>query len=51
MRSVPSGRVRSYLDDEYGLIATGIAVVLIPAFSGVGTKMKTTFTTIQTALK
>jgi pilus assembly protein Flp/PilA len=36
---------------EYGLIATGIAVIIIPVLTGVGTKMKTTFTTIQTALK
>jgi pilus assembly protein Flp/PilA len=36
---------------EYGLIAAGIAVIIIPVITGVGTKMKTTFTTIQTALK
>jgi pilus assembly protein Flp/PilA len=36
---------------EYGLIAAGIAVVIIPALTGVGSKLKTTFTTIQTALK
>jgi pilus assembly protein Flp/PilA len=36
---------------EYGLIAAGIAVAIIPVLTGVGTKMKTTFTTIQTALK
>jgi hypothetical protein len=28
-----------------------IALVLIPVLTGVSTKMKTTFTTIQTALK
>jgi pilus assembly protein Flp/PilA len=36
---------------EYGLIATGIALAIIPAVTGVGTKLKATFTTIQTALK
>jgi pilus assembly protein Flp/PilA len=36
---------------EYGLIAAGIAVVIIPAITGVGSKLKATFTTIQTALK
>jgi pilus assembly protein Flp/PilA len=36
---------------EYGLIVAGIALVVIPAITGVGTKLKTTFTTLQTALK
>jgi pilus assembly protein Flp/PilA len=36
---------------EYGLIAAGIAVAIIPAITGVGTKLKTTFSTIQSALK
>jgi pilus assembly protein Flp/PilA len=36
---------------EYGLIATGIAVAIIPVITGLGTKLKTTFTTISTALK
>jgi pilus assembly protein Flp/PilA len=36
---------------EYGLIVTGIAVAIIPVITGVGTKLKTTFTTISTALK
>jgi pilus assembly protein Flp/PilA len=36
---------------EYGLIATGIAVAIIPVLTGVGSKMKTTFTAIQAALK
>jgi pilus assembly protein Flp/PilA len=36
---------------EYGLIAAGLAVVVIPAITGAGSKLKTTFTTIQTALK
>jgi pilus assembly protein Flp/PilA len=36
---------------EYGLIAAGIAVAIIPVVTSVGSKLKTTFTTIQAALK
>jgi pilus assembly protein Flp/PilA len=36
---------------EYGLIATGIAVAIIPVITGLGTKLKTTFSTVQSALK
>jgi pilus assembly protein Flp/PilA len=36
---------------EYGLIATGIALAIIPVLTGMGTKLKTTFSTISTALK
>ena len=36
---------------EYGLIATGIAVAVIPVITGLGTKQKTTFSTISTAIK
>jgi pilus assembly protein Flp/PilA len=36
---------------EYGLIAAGITVAIIPVITGVGSKLKTTFTTIQAALK
>ena len=36
---------------EYGLIAAGITVAIIPVMTGVGSKLKTTFTTIQAALK
>jgi pilus assembly protein Flp/PilA len=36
---------------EYGLIATGIALAIIPVITGIGTKLKTTFSTISTALK
>jgi pilus assembly protein Flp/PilA len=50
--------VMSFLKDEsgataieYGLIATGIAVAVIPVITGLGTKLKTTFTTISSALK
>jgi pilus assembly protein Flp/PilA len=36
---------------EYGLIASGIAVAVIPMITGLGTHLKTTFSTISTALK
>jgi pilus assembly protein Flp/PilA len=36
---------------EYGLIAAGIAVVIITAVKGVGTKLNTTFSSISTQLK
>jgi pilus assembly protein Flp/PilA len=36
---------------EYGLIATGIALVIIPVVTGVGSHLKSTFQTISTALK
>jgi len=36
---------------EYGLIATGIAVAIIPVITGLGTKLKTTFSTVSTAVK
>ena len=36
---------------EYGLIALGIAVAVIPVITGLGTHLKTTFSTISTALK
>jgi pilus assembly protein Flp/PilA len=36
---------------EYGLIATGIAVAIIPMLTGVGSKTKTVFAALQTALK
>ncbi len=36
---------------EYGLIATGIALAIIPVITGIGTKLKTTFSTLSTALK
>jgi pilus assembly protein Flp/PilA len=35
---------------EYGLIAAGISVVIIVAVQAVGTNLKTTFTTVGTAL-
>jgi pilus assembly protein Flp/PilA len=36
---------------EYGLIAAGISVAIIAVVQGVGTSLKTTFTSVQTALK
>jgi pilus assembly protein Flp/PilA len=36
---------------EYGLIAAGIAVAIITVAKGLGTKLNTTFTSVQTALK
>jgi len=52
------GLIKRFLKDEsaataieYGLIATGIAVAIIPVITGIGSKLKTSFTAIQTALK
>ena len=36
---------------EYGLIAAGIAIAIITAVKGVGTKLSTNFGTISTSLK
>ena len=36
---------------EYGLIAAGIALAIIAAVQGVGTKMSTTFDKVSTGLK
>jgi pilus assembly protein Flp/PilA len=36
---------------EYGLIAAGISVAIIAVVQGLGTNLKTTFTSVQTALK
>jgi pilus assembly protein Flp/PilA len=36
---------------EYGLIAAGIAVAIIAAVQGVGTKLNTAFGSVSTALK
>jgi pilus assembly protein Flp/PilA len=35
---------------EYGLIAAGIAVAIITVVKGLGTKLKSTFTSIQNGL-
>jgi pilus assembly protein Flp/PilA len=51
-------KLKAFLKDEtaataieYGLIATGIAVAIIPVLTGVGTHLKTTFSSISSALK
>lgn len=36
---------------EYGLIAAGIAIAIITAVNGVGTKLSTNFGTISSSLK
>jgi pilus assembly protein Flp/PilA len=36
---------------EYGLIATGIALAIIPVITGVGSHLKSTFQAISTAVK
>ena len=36
---------------EYGLVAAGISVAIIAVVQGVGSKLNTTFTSVQTALK
>ena len=36
---------------EYGLIAAGISVAIIAVVQGVGTNLKGTFGSVQTALK
>jgi pilus assembly protein Flp/PilA len=50
--------IRRFLADEsgataieYGLIAAGIAVVIITVVNGIGTRLTTKFGTISTALK
>jgi len=35
---------------EYGLIAAGISVAIIAVLQGVGSKLNSTFTSVQTAL-
>jgi pilus assembly protein Flp/PilA len=49
--------LRAFLRDEsgataieYGLIAAGVALAIIPVITGMGTKLKTTFSAISTAL-
>ena len=51
-------RVLKFLRDEsgataieYGVIAAGIAVVIITVVKGLGTKLNTTFTSVSSALK
>jgi pilus assembly protein Flp/PilA len=50
--------VRAFLRDEsgataieYGLIAAGISIAIIAVVNGLGTKVKTTFSSVSTQLK
>lgn len=36
---------------EYGLIAAGVSVAIITVVTGLGSKLNTVFTSVQTALK
>jgi pilus assembly protein Flp/PilA len=36
---------------EYGLIAAGISIAIVAVVQGAGSKLNTTFTSVQTALK
>jgi pilus assembly protein Flp/PilA len=58
MELVMKNLVKRFLKDEsgataieYGLIAAGISVVIIAVVQGVGSNLKATFTSVQTALK
>jgi len=58
VRDVVKEVVKRFLRDEsgataieYGLIAAGIAVAIISVLNGLGSKLKTTFTSVSTALK
>src|SRR6266446_2167478 len=55
---IMSGLVARFAKDEtgataieYGLIAAGISVAIIAVVQGLGSKLNTTFTSVQTALK
>jgi len=50
--------IRKFIKDEsgataieYGLIAAGISLVIIAAVNGIGSKLNTKFTAINTSLK
>jgi pilus assembly protein Flp/PilA len=50
--------IKSFITDEsgataieYGLIAAGIAIAIITAVNGLGTKLSTNFDTISSSLK
>ena len=52
------GKLLAFLKDEsgataieYGLIAAGISVAIIAVVNGLGTKLKTSFSSISTQLK
>lgn len=51
-------RLKEFLRDksaataiEYGLIAAGISITIIAVVNGLGTKLKTTFSSISSQLK
>lgn len=51
-------KIKAFLKDElaataieYGLIATGIALAIIPVVKGLGSNLKTTFLSVSSALK
>jgi pilus assembly protein Flp/PilA len=51
-------KLRQFLADEsgataieYGLIAAGISIAIIAVVNGLGTKLKTTFSSISSQLK
>jgi pilus assembly protein Flp/PilA len=53
-----SATLRDFLRDEsgataieYGLIAAGISIAIISVVNGLGTKLKTTFSSISSQLK
>ena len=52
------GRLRAFMKDEtaataieYGLTAAGISVAVITVVNGLGSKLKTSFSSISTQLK
>jgi pilus assembly protein Flp/PilA len=57
MEKMMSGLITCFLKDEsgataieYGLIAAGISVAIITVLKGLGTKLNSTFTSVQNAL-
>jgi pilus assembly protein Flp/PilA len=51
-------KLRDFIEDEnaataieYGLIAAAISIAIIAVVNGIGTKLHTTFTSVQTQLK
>jgi pilus assembly protein Flp/PilA len=43
--------IKSFIKDESGATATGIAIAIITAVNGLGTKLSTNFDTISNSLK
>jgi pilus assembly protein Flp/PilA len=57
LRFIADPTLNQFLDDtsaataiEYGLIAAGISVAIIAVVQGLGTKLNSTFTSVQNAL-